>query len=1551
LKVFLISLLSLFVGISVHPSVSEAQSAPDVLFSVSLKKNGSYVGTYDPATSWSYSTTSSGTNYSLSGSVSSGTLSGAYSIDFDGSHGFLSRNEGYEIQVWVRNGATATTEITTAATVSVDTSSSHRTSAHVSPPWGQSTIEAEVNQGGGGTDSASDSLNASNFERLTCATGASNGGCTTFAAYPGVSYCRPPSGTAITLGAGLRHDGTSSQTLDLSSSGTLSISVTIGQDDPVVVFSDLHVGGNPVTEAEVDDTVTVYNDSYDPDEQLGTNTREGICSASWVVTHPDGTTTTGSNIYSISFDAESPGLYEVELTVTDNEGVTKSDVLDVVVAPREPAPGDGLTNDEKIHYSCGSSGPSTGPGPDGTPNLSSALQDVGGFVSIGSGNNHAYIHDPVDTRGLGLSTRIHINSQTRFPTRTTNMGNASFTYAMEVRVGAASDQTLHWWVIDADGEELDFGPTSSAPTPGTLIFSQLSAITGGWKLEDAGPPESVDAAGNYTYEFDSNGKLVEIVDPAGNIQELTYDLNGDLEEVEDLSTGRVITYEYDTPGYIARIVEAGGDAVHHLSYTSNRLSGSVLKDSIGTTIREVAFTYNGDGLLSKIRRDQDSGTDIDFTYKHMGNDLYVANFADQEGFDSDLDYTDGSSNVSGGLYRITRSNVHGGFVAYHYSPEMQLLKRSVPPHNGTGFWTVYQYTYHSSGLLATSTNGATTVSYTYNSLGLPTQIATTGDRTLTFTYSGSDLLTAADQDGTFLTQTYTDTNNPHSPTTIADAGGNTWTLTYNTYGQVTQIAPPSGSATGTVSLTYEENSADDDYGYLRTIVDGEGDSVDFDSYSAFGDVTSLTTSPTIGVTHTTTFEYDPARRLTELEFPNGKTLQNSYVGYFLDESLDENSESTEFEFCKGCGKPKSISAPLSKVLEWAYTGDRQLSVFTDARGNDTEYTYGQAGEIEEQEYPDSHSFTYTYDRYGRLDRRTDSRSAYQDFSDRDSAGRVETIAYSNPWRQSTEFEYHYDGRLKKMKDEAGITTYTYDSSRRLSKASTDFTRSGLTRVQDVEYTYYPDGLIDTITWKDNGTTVTSWSYSYDGAGRIEDVTNGFGETTDYVYDGEGKLLSQTNNNGTSTTLSYYEPRGWVDEIDHKDGATSFETYELTYDSSANTVGNITGITELDGSTVSYGYDSLYRLTSEARTTTNTLSNTFAYDLADNVTTVNSTTFATYDTANKFATVPGGSASYDGIGNLTAVSGTGLTTASYTWGPVGELRSQTVGASTTDYEYNGNNFRVFKDPGGSSSNRRWYVFAGSTLIGEVSPSGATVAYTHGGNGLVSSRILSSSDSYFYHFGPQGETRYLTDDTGAVTDTYYYDAYGQTIASTGSTFNPFKYGGQYGYYTEGPSDIMLATWRWYSPQLLRWLNRDPILYAGGDNVYVYVGGNPTNNIDPTGLEECERTASIWVCSRPVSAFYGPYIPNHLFVCCKGPLDTCCGHAHNNYKKGERIDPDPNPQGDCQERKVCESEKEAKCDNPKSPCNADTFHWNCRDWSNWNGRSACPNYPFLPNVPIWR
>ena len=136
---------------------------------------------------------------------------------------------------------------------------------------------------------------------------------------------------------------------------------------------------------------------------------------------------------------------------------------------------------------------------------------------------------------------------------------------------------------------------------------------------------------------------------------------------------------------------------------------------------------------------------------------------------------------------------------------------------------------------------------------------------------------------------------------------------------------------------------------------------------------------------------------------------------------------------------------------------------------------------------------------------------------------------------------------------------------------------------------------------------------------------------------------------------------------------------------------------------------------------------------------------------------------------------------------------------------------------------------------------SAVYTWGATGLISERLTATNKSLWYAFGPQGETRQLTDSTGAVVDTYTYSPYGVQIASTGSDFNPFRYGGQAGYYTDAnnPTGTILCGLRWYMPQLGRWLSRAPLSYDGGHNLYEYCNSNPIMGVDPIGL-------------RPLNAF---------------------------------------------------------------------------------------------------
>jgi RHS repeat-associated protein len=110
---------------------------------------------------------------------------------------------------------------------------------------------------------------------------------------------------------------------------------------------------------------------------------------------------------------------------------------------------------------------------------------------------------------------------------------------------------------------------------------------------------------------------------------------------------------------------------------------------------------------------------------------------------------------------------------------------------------------------------------------------------------------------------------------------------------------------------------------------------------------------------------------------------------------------------------------------------------------------------------------------------------------------------------------------------------------------------------------------------------------------------------------------------------------------------------------------------------------------------------------------------------------------------------------------------------------------------------------------------------------------AAGSAFYVPDHQGNTRVLTNATGAVTDTLLTDAWGVEVAASGATVNPYRAFGAWGYERDNASRLYVRA-RELRVDLGRWVSRDPIGFGGGDaNLSRYVGNNPLANVDAEGL----------------------------------------------------------------------------------------------------------------------
>ncbi len=89
-------------------------------------------------------------------------------------------------------------------------------------------------------------------------------------------------------------------------------------------------------------------------------------------------------------------------------------------------------------------------------------------------------------------------------------------------------------------------------------------------------------------------------------------------------------------------------------------------------------------------------------------------------------------------------------------------------------------------------------------------------------------------------------------------------------------------------------------------------------------------------------------------------------------------------------------------------------------------------------------------------------------------------------------------------------------------------------------------------------------------------------------------------------------------------------------------------------------------------------------------------------------------------------------------------------------------------------------------------------------------------------------------------YLYDPFGNTLAQYGALagVNNYRFSSKE---LNANSGLYYYLYRFYDPNLQRWLNRDPLEEAGGVDLYTYVGNNPIDESDPLGLMSAKCIAA--------------------------------------------------------------------------------------------------------------
>ncbi len=158
-----------------------------------------------------------------------------------------------------------------------------------------------------------------------------------------------------------------------------------------------------------------------------------------------------------------------------------------------------------------------------------------------------------------------------------------------------------------------------------------------------------------------------------------------------------------------------------------------------------------------------------------------------------------------------------------------------------------------------------------------------------------------------------------------------------------------------------------------------------------------------------------------------------------------------------------------------------------------------------------------------------------------------------------------------------------------------------------------------------------------------------------------------------------------------------------------------------------------------------------------------------------------------------------------------------------FDYDGwNMVEEIVDDGATQKNR--YFVWGLDLSGSLQGAG-------GIGGLLA--MVDNGNTYHYFYDANGNVSQLVNAAnGQILAHYEFDPFGNTVYQSGSMANtdPFRHATQY---LDTETGLIAYKLRYYSSELGRWINRNPIGKEGGFNLYSFVKNNCVTMIDLNGL----------------------------------------------------------------------------------------------------------------------
>lgn len=695
----------------------------------------------------------------------------------------------------------------------------------------------------------------------------------------------------------------------------------------------------------------------------------------------------------------------------------------------------------------------------------------------------------------------------------------------------------------------------------------------------------------------------------------------------------------------------------------------------------------------------------------------------------------------------------------------------------------------------------------------------TGNATM-YTWIGGDLIGVSDASGS-VEMVYDTAGR------LTDATSPTETLK-NVYGPTTGLLDYSvGAGTDTTRYTYDTR------GRVWTVSDPEHHVTTYDYTDPSGWMNTRSVSSGGRVS---TFRYDTYGRLAGATNPEGRETVYQY------DVLD---------------RQRFVTTPDLGITELVW-GRIFLDRVNDPRGLSYQWTRNALGQVETEIRPGDTlgvHLTTAYDRYGRPTSSTNRRGqqvtvgydAQDRVISRTADGQTTTFGFSpnvpsNPnapsWVAVSNVEstdtvaIDERGRLTSSvsrRSLAGGIVQRYELQPRYDAYDRPV---GLVVLQplgvrdSIGYSYSPS-TSNLASMRDLAAGTTNFGYNRDGLATLatlpttQSITYGYTSThmprsilygaigvnaaagVEYDYDLLNRMRSRVNPARNRDREFVYDLNGgWL---------SAYSDYKQTGST------HPTCTTDPDNGTV---------CTDPTATLTYDGGDTFAYDLGGNPTTHG----AVVGAANRLAQFNGYTLGYDLDGNLISKTKAGFS-QTFTWNSLNQLTSVTTNGVTVGYGYDGMGQRVRRQVNGSDTG---YLYDGGNLLLEYSGNGVQAKYTYYPGSSQPHSVVRGGQTYYYATDVQGSVLALFNGANTVVNQYGYLPFGEAQGTpTETVTNRLRYAGRE---LESESGLYYNNARWYDPSLHRFVSEDPIGIDGGMNLYAYVGNDPANGTDPSGLLSC-------------------------------------------------------------------------------------------------------------------